>query len=161
MEQRLQTGSHGREAISGGRMRCLPGFSGSSTLKPFPDTVRDLWQLLEGTNMLGLKFDAVLTCIETMRKSVNAWCNDSTLSKFEEIISTYITFLIDKEEHVRAMCCRAAVEEVHGVLVQKYARATNKRDLINTLVSRLKIYTLYIKFLVNSCFQSRRSRLVG
>ena len=89
MEQRLQMGSHGREAISGGRMRCLPGFSGASAIKPFPETVRDLWQLLEGPNILSLQFDAILRCIETMRKSVNSWCNDSTLSKF---ISKVIIF---------------------------------------------------------------------
>ena len=33
------------------------------------------------------------------------------------------------------MCCREAVEEVHEVLTQRYARYTHKRDLVNTLVS--------------------------
>ena len=85
MEQRLQMGSHSREAISGGRMRCLPGFSGASSIKPFPETVRDLWQLLDGPNMLNLQFDAVLNCVKSMRKSVAAWCNDSALSTYDSL----------------------------------------------------------------------------
>ena len=44
------------------------------------------------------------------------------------------------------MCCRQAVEEVHGVLTEKYARATNKRDLVNTLVSHLKKILVISKF---------------
>ena len=80
METRLQ-GSQGRDAISGGRMRCLPGFSGASSVKPFPETVRDLWQLLDGPNMLNLQFDAVLSCVQNMRKSVKAWMNSSAGGK--------------------------------------------------------------------------------
>ena len=62
-------------------MRCLPGFGGTSAVKPFPDTVRELWQLLDGPNMLNLKFDEILTAVQTMRKSVKAWAGEMAPSK--------------------------------------------------------------------------------
>ena len=75
-------------------MRCLPGFSGASAVKPFPETVRDLWQLLDGPNMLNLQFDSVLACVQNMRKSVKSWMSTSALSKFL-LFSSYfqLTFI--------------------------------------------------------------------
>ena len=82
LEERLQIGTFGNDAIVGGRMRCLPGFSGLSMVKPFPDTVRDLWQLVDGSNMLNLNFDEVLSKVTSLKKSAKSWIHNSIPSKF-------------------------------------------------------------------------------
>ena len=76
IEKRLG-GGHGKEAIIGDRMRCLPGFSGISMTKPFPDCVRELWALLDGPNMLNLSFESVLNAVKQLKKSAKAWVHDS------------------------------------------------------------------------------------
>ena len=80
----MQVGLNGGDAISGGRMRCLPGFSGMSMTKPFPECVRDLWNLLDGPNMLNLSFDGVLNAIKQLKKSSKAWVHESKPGKYFE-----------------------------------------------------------------------------
>ena len=73
--------------------------------------------------------------------------NESFMGKW---ITTYYDsnkLILDKDERARAQCCQTAVDEVLGVLTEKYARYTNKRDLVNTLVSQSKMKQSYDKWI--------------
>ena len=115
----MGVGAKGKDPISGGRLRFLPGFSGVSMVKPFPDCVRDLWSLVDGSNMLNLNFEAVTNSLKVMKKSVKRWVQDSTT----------------KEDHQNAMVCMAAVDEVSEALSANYARTYSKRQIVEILVS--------------------------
>ena len=101
-------------------MRFLPGFAGVSMVKPFPDCVRDLWQLIDGSNMLNLSFNSVMTAVKQLKKSAKKWVQDS---------------LPGTEDHQHALVAVAAVDEVLEVLGNDFARTYSKRQIVETLVS--------------------------
>ena len=61
--------------------------------KPFPETVRDLWVLLDGPNMLNLSFDSVLNAVKQMKKSVKARLHSSVPGNFKVSIFDCKNFL--------------------------------------------------------------------
>ena len=142
LEARLQIGSHGQDAVVGGRVRCLPGFSGTSMEKPFPEAVRDLWALVDGPNMLNLSFDSVMAALKQLRKSNKAWLQKSEqgLSKndlytFMRSYNTY--FNLGSDDRNNALCAQAVIDEVLDSLLTPHARAMSKRTMVELLVSTL------------------------
>ena len=149
LEERLNEGSFGNDAIVGGRMRCLPGFSGVSMVRPFTDCVRDLWVLIEGKNMLNLSFNAILDCLKQMRKSAKHWVHHlSTPGKPRfNIEIRNKPFNLGSEDNKNALCALSAVEEILDFMMDDFARLCTKKQIVEQLVcvSEFK-FVIFITF---------------
>ena len=82
LKTRLGKHTKNRTAIQNGRLQFLPGFAHYSTTKGIESCVQDLWQMIEGNNMLELNFTKVYDAVQRLRRAIKRRVETTETSKF-------------------------------------------------------------------------------